>query len=411
LAAGINLPARRVIVRDLTRYDDRVGMQTPIPTLEVQQMCGRAGRPGLDPSGEAVLLARSDEQVETYLDEYLSAPPEDVRSQLGSEPALRTHLLALVASGAVSNERELERFFEATFYGHTRPVVELDATVRTVRSFLEAHGFLEREERLRATPFGALTSELYLDPLSAVVLRQAVEKAPIGVGEFALLSAVAATPDLPPLFLRRGEERELLDRFVEEEPELLVKPEEEPLRIDLDGFLSTLKTASVLEAWVRETPIVELTDRFGIGAGDLKAKVEDAEWLLFGALRIAQRFQRRSARALDALSLRVRYGVREELLDLVRLRGIGRVRGRALHAAGLTDREAVRAASPGALERVLRSPALVESVRVQVGAAPPIGRRREARTTPSRPTPSAPAVTPARSAPRSRRLEDYPAEP
>ena len=57
LAAGINLPARRVIVRDLTRYDDRIGIQAPIPVLEVQQMCGRAGRPRFDTSGEAVLLA------------------------------------------------------------------------------------------------------------------------------------------------------------------------------------------------------------------------------------------------------------------------------------------------------------------------------------------------------------------
>ncbi|MCI4360139.1 MAG: ski2-like helicase, partial [Thermoplasmata archaeon] len=117
LAAGINLPARRVIVRDTYRYDDRIGTQAPIPALEVQQMCGRAGRPRFDPTGEAVLLARTVDEEERMMDQYLSAPPEDVVSRLAAEPALRMHLLALVASGEVGSEEALESFFAATFYG------------------------------------------------------------------------------------------------------------------------------------------------------------------------------------------------------------------------------------------------------------------------------------------------------
>ncbi|MCI4336935.1 MAG: DEAD/DEAH box helicase, partial [Thermoplasmata archaeon] len=136
LAAGINLPARRVIVRDTTRYDDRLGLQAPIPALEVQQMCGRAGRPRFDTSGEALLIARSAEEEERFLDQYLSAPPEVVGSRLAAEPALRMHLLALVASGEVASEEELESFFAETFYGHTLPLRELTEKVRTVRDFL-----------------------------------------------------------------------------------------------------------------------------------------------------------------------------------------------------------------------------------------------------------------------------------
>ncbi|HEV2165480.1 MAG TPA: DEAD/DEAH box helicase [Thermoplasmata archaeon] len=401
LAAGINLPARRVIVRDTTRYDDRLGLQAPIPALEIQQMCGRAGRPGLDPLGEAVLLARTEEEVESHLDNYLSAPPEEVRSQLAAEPALRMHLLALVASGAVSGPSDLERFFASTFFGHARPVRELDEIVGTVRAFLASEGFLESGDRLAATEFGRMTSELYLDPMSAIVIRSALERAPIGVRPFALLSAISAAPDLAPMFLRRNEEKELLARFLEEEPELLVKPEEEPLRLDLDLFLSTLKTACVLEAWISETPMVELTDRFNIGAGDVRGRVEDAEWLLGAATRLSLKYQRRATRSIDALSLRVRYGVREELLDLVRLSGIGRVRGRALFEAGFPDREALRSASVGRLESILRSRALSESILRQVGA--PVERSPERR---SPPAPS-PAPTAARGRRTTRPLEEF----
>jgi ATP-dependent DNA helicase len=405
LAAGINLPARRVIVRDTSRYDDRLGLQAPIPALEVQQMLGRAGRPRFDPVGEALLLARTPEDEERLMDRYLSAPPEPIQSRLAAEPALRMHLLALVASGAVTNDVDLEAFFAATFYGRTLPLSELHEKVDSVRRFLERNDLLVPDEALRATRFGELTSELYLDPLSAIVLREVLSRAPIGVAVFPLLAAVAAVPDLPPLFLRRGEEADLLARYTDESEELLVKPEEPPLGLDLDAFLSTLKTASVLEAWVSEEPIVEITQRFGIGAGDLRSKVEDADWLLFAAGRLARVFQRRVGRAMDDLSFRIRYGVREELLDLVRLRGIGRVRARQLFRAGYPDREALRNAPIDRIEQALRSRRLAEMVASQLRVRSEASRSPGARTTsPPPPPPDRPAR------PTVRRLDDFPAD-
>lgn len=403
LAAGINLPARRVIVRDTSRYDDRLGMQAPIPALEVHQMLGRAGRPRYDPVGEALLIARTEDDEERLLDRYLSADPEPVESRLAAEPALRMHLLALVASGAVATDSELESFFAATFYGRTLPLPELHAKVATVRRFLEKNELLVPGRTLRATRFGELTSQLYLDPLSAIVLRGVLERAPIGVRPFPLLAAVAATPDLPPLFLRRGEEADLLTRYTDEAEELLVKPEEPPLDLDLDSFLATLKTASVLDAWVSETPILEISERHGIGAGDLRSKVEDADWLLFAAGRLASAFNHRVGRTIDDLSLRVRYGVTDQLLDLVRLRGIGRVRARMLFAAGYADREALRQAPIDRIAQALRSPRLAEMVVNQLDR--PGGSARRASAPIPTPGPAAAPMSPGRG---RRRLEDYP---
>jgi helicase len=108
--------------------------------------------------------------------------------------------------------------------------------------------------------------------------------------------------------------------------------------------------------------VLELTRALGIGAGDLRSKVEDAQWLLFGLSRIAAAFRPALRRSVDELALRVQYGVRTELLDLVRLRGIGRVRGRALFAAGFVDRESLRAAPLARVASALSSTALAESV-------------------------------------------------
>jgi helicase len=404
LAAGINLPARRVIVRDTSRYDSALGLQAPIPALEIHQMLGRAGRPRFDSAGEALLIARTEADEDRLLDGYLSAGPEPIESRLAADPALRMHVLALVASGTVTNDVELAAFFADTFYGRTLPLSQLHARIARVRTFLEEYELLERGPTLRATRFGTLTSQLYLDPLSAIVLRQVIERAPLGVAAFPLLAAIASTPDLPSLFLRQGEEPDLLARYTDDAEELLVKPEEPPMELDLDGFLATLKTASVLEHWIDETPILQITERFQLGAGDLRTKVEDAEWLLFAAGRLAATFNRRLARPIDDLSFRVRYGVTAELLDLVRLRGIGRVRARLLFGAGFADREALRQAPISRIAHALGSTSLAEMVVRQLTRGPTEPREGDE---PTRAEPSPPSSA----RPLPRRLEDYPTGP
>jgi helicase len=56
LAAGVDLPAFRAVVRDLKRYGGKFGMSF-IPVLEYLQMAGRAGRPRFDKFGEAIAIA------------------------------------------------------------------------------------------------------------------------------------------------------------------------------------------------------------------------------------------------------------------------------------------------------------------------------------------------------------------
>ena len=72
LAAGLDLPAYRVILKDLRRFSQR-GLQY-IPVLEYMQMAGRAGRPKFDNKGESVIITTTDSQKEELTEaigEYL----------------------------------------------------------------------------------------------------------------------------------------------------------------------------------------------------------------------------------------------------------------------------------------------------------------------------------------------------
>ncbi len=176
LAAGLNLPARRVIIRSYRRYSSEDGMQ-PIPVLEYKQMAGRAGRPRLDPYGEAVLLARSYEEFVFLFENYIEAEAEDIWSKLGTENALRTHVLSTISNGFARTKEELMDFLEATFFAFQYSNFGLSTVVDECLGFLRQEGMLENTDALLPTNFGKLVSRLYIDPLSAALIVKGLREA------------------------------------------------------------------------------------------------------------------------------------------------------------------------------------------------------------------------------------------
>jgi len=364
LAAGINLPARRVVIRDVWRYEGGVG-NVAIPVLEIKQMCGRAGRPRYDKFGEAVLVAKDEEESDFLFENYLLNDTEEIYSKLGSEDVLRTHVLAVLATGVASSKESLMQFMESTFFAHQTNLFGLIEAIDNVLDFLRQEEMIDGEERLRATFFGKRVSDLYIDPLSAVKLRDAL-RAYSGQGEFGFLQAACSTPDMLALYLRRSDYAWLERKVVELEKELIL-----PMPTDLgqyDFFLGEVKTALVLDDWLKEMEEDPLLEKYGIGPGDLRNKVEIGEWLLYSMRELANIFNKDAYPPLTELMVRVRYGVRRELLDLVKLRGVGRARARSLHQHGIRTLDDVRGVE---LHRLARIPkvgdALAKSIKEQVG--------------------------------------------
>ena len=365
LAAGINLPARRVVIRDVYRFEGGVG-QVTIPVLEIKQMCGRAGRPRYDSEGEAVLLARTEEEKDFLMENYLLNDPEEIFSKLGSKPVLRSHVLATVATGTASSRESLMDFMGSTFFAHQTEVYHLEGAVDRVLEFLGKEGMILPGETLRATFFGRRVSDLYIDPLSAVMLRKALanfkeEGMPLG-----MLQAVCSTPDMLSMYLRRGD-YEWVEEEARSRAEELLLPVPDDLT-EYEFFLSDLKTARLLEEWIEEREEDSILKRFGIGPGDLRSKVEVADWLLYSMREMANIFNKNAFPSLTELITRMRYGVRRELLGLVSLKGVGRARARALYDRGLRGTKELRLVEEKSLARIPGiGEVLAKRIKEQVG--------------------------------------------
>ncbi len=369
LAAGINLPARTVIVRDVRRFESGMGFVS-IPVLEVKQMCGRAGRPRFDPYGEAVLLAKDEEERSMLMENYLLGENESILSKLGTEPAMRSHVLALVATRDARSLEELNGFFQKTFLAHQMDARYLGDVIDGILEFLRREEMVSEEgEELRATAFGKRVSDLYIDPLSAVVLRDALRRHKKG-GQFGLVHAVCSTPDMPIMYLRRAEYEEVEEYLGEVEGQLLVDPPTDLEQYEL--FLSTVKTAKMVHDWMSEVHENDIASAFGIGPGDIRNKVEMAEWLLHACARLSELFNEGAREDCAEAVTRARYGIRPELLELVGLRGLGRVRARALYSRGIKGLEDLRNTSYDRLKQIPTiGEAVARSVKDQLGQSDP----------------------------------------
>jgi len=355
LAAGVNLPSRRTVIRDYRRYEPPFGSQN-ISVLEYKQMAGRAGRPKYDKYGEAVLVAKTEAERDALFEDFIRAAPERITSKLASEPALRSHVLASIASGYVTSLKSMLDFIGQTFFAYQYEASRVASIVECVLDFLKQEKMVtQRGERLAATSFGERVSMLYIDPMSAVVLRDGLKQATlIRPTELSFLHLICHTPNMELLYLRCRDYADLDLFALDHAAEFLVPiPDQwnEPEKYEY--FLAELKTVRMLQAWLNEAYEDNIHEQFGVGAGDIRRSTDIAEWLLYSTYELAKLFKvGRVLPMLRGLQDRMRYGIKEELLELVQIRGIGRIRGRSLFKAGYHKLSDIKRASEQELARV-----------------------------------------------------------
>jgi len=343
LAAGVNLPARRVIITSIFRYDYQYGGNVPMSVLQYKQICGRAGRPAYDKYGEAIIIADSRTNPEDLYNHFVLGVPEPIVSQLMDERALRVHVLGVIASKPKMLKSELLYFFEQTFLSKYQGNQIISFEIESLLTYLSDEKLIiMRNDLLIATKFGKRISLLYIDPKTGIQFKNNLDtysgnkhnihdinsnKHENNVINF--LYWICDCYDFYPKLTLRQNETEYFQRLFQKH---------KLGSYGLSNIDYTLKNLVILLEWIDESSEANLNEKIGVEPGDLHRMVETTYWLLYCLYEIAKLIERKDLLPeINILRLRIRHGVKSELIPLIQLEGIGRIRARSLYRAGITD--------------------------------------------------------------------------
>ncbi|ABO35243.1 DEAD/DEAH box helicase domain protein [Methanococcus maripaludis C5] len=331
LSAGLNMPCRRAIIRDVKRFSDN-GMKL-IPVMEIHQCIGRAGRPGLDPYGEGIVVLKKKADVMEALN-LLNGDPEHIYSGIANYKSLEKHILGLIASDITRNKTELYKFLKNTFYAYQYD--DFGKIKRTVEEILFdfKNSKLVRPENeiLEVTALGLRVSELYISPSSAIHILDGLKGLENYSFEDHILLTLSGTHEMKPKL-----------RTPEDNSEL--RNELESLGYDtVDDLVDDFFYSGLFKAWINESTDEEIHENFAVEPGILRYKLEQMNWMIYSAkelLRISENLKD-YWNEFSNIEVRLKYGASEELVELLKIRGIGRVKARKLYDVGIKTREDIK---------------------------------------------------------------------
>ncbi|HLC59826.1 MAG TPA: helicase-related protein [Candidatus Nanoarchaeia archaeon] len=367
LAYGVDLPAFRSIIKDLKRFT--VHGLSWIPVLDYMQMSGRAGRPNYDSEGQSIAIALTNSEKEKIQEKYVNGLPEDIYSKLAVEPVLRTYVLSLISANFITTKKELFDFFDKTFYAYQfKDLRRLHATIIKVIDLLDEWEFILRsgsndfagadeldDEKFKTTLIGKRVAELYIDPLTAYFmiscLRNASDKK---LDAFSFLQMISHTLEIRPMLKVGLREHEKIQEQMLELSDYLLEDEPSMYEQEYEDFLNSIKTGLMFNQWINEQDEEFLLEEYNVRPGELRAKIDIADWLLYSTEELAKLLHFQSVlKEIVKLRLRLKYGVKEELLTLIRLENIGRVRARILFRNRIKDIHDLKNADLATLTQLL----------------------------------------------------------
>ncbi len=334
LAAGVNLPARRVVISNINRYNAKAGANLPISILEYKQLCGRAGRPQYDDFGESIIVGNGN--TDDIFERYVDGEPEPIKSKITEDKSLRTNILAVVVTHPGIKKEEIFDFFLQTLGGLQSRKPNLKFAIDVSLRFLSNYELIiKKGERFAATDFGKQISLLYIDPLTGTYFRDSIKKISSKKQHtLGLLHLISNCDEFFPKFSLRQKDYAEASVLIENNSEQLIEPISE-----YDFSRSLL----AINAWINEHTEINLSEKLGIESGDMHRMAETANWLCYCLREISKNAERADLlEEISNLRQRIVYGIKEELLDLVKIKGIGRVRARKLFKHGIENLDDLR---------------------------------------------------------------------
>lgn len=364
LEMGLNLPVRQVILYDLQTFNG-ADFQ-PLSTNTVWQRIGRAGRPGFDPIGEAVLFSPSWESNEK---EYIAGNFEPILSALANQKPLTEQIIVEISSGLARNRTQLKRVLSLSLAARQNKLPDVDNLIFDMkRAGMISDDLQDDGYGLKVTRIGRIAVRHFLSPETVILFKNILENFE-KLSFFDLLLIASSTIDSEPILPVDFEEIEELEAKVQEEISYLLQKTSIELKklFNLSGkrFLASLKMAIVLRAWTRGMDPEEISKNNNCYAFELQRLKENSERLLLAMNNILSHEDispqedvnenRASLREkIDALSKMIGQGLDEETVSLTIIKGVGAKTAKKLHRQGISDIEVLAASTPQELTSIQR---------------------------------------------------------
>ncbi|XP_075148990.1 DNA polymerase theta [Haematobia irritans] len=381
LSSGVNLPARRVLIRSPLFGGKQMS------SLTYKQMIGRAGRTGKDTLGESILICT--ENNARVGKELVTADLKPITSclEMDSSTHLKRALLEVISSGVASTKTDIDNFVKCTLLSTQKQMVRQqqegnqedmqDECIGGALDFLLEYEFVRlqksdetNEEYYVATRLGMACLASSMPPTDGLILFAELQKSRrCFVLESELHAVYLVTPysvcyqlqDLDWLFFLDLWEKltpamKKVGELVGVKESFLVRAMRGQTKLDykLMQIHKRFYTALALQELVNETPINSVAIKYKCSRGMLQSLQQMASTFAGIVTSFCNSLQ------WDTLSLivsqfkeRLYFGVHRDLIDLMRIPDLNHKRARALFDAGITSLVDLANADVLSIEKIL----------------------------------------------------------
>ncbi|XP_053313057.1 DNA polymerase theta [Spea bombifrons] len=403
LSSGVNLPARRVIVRS-PLFNGRL-----LDILTYKQMAGRAGRKGVDTAGESILVCKNSERSKGVSLLQGSLKPVQSclmrRGGLGVTGSMIRAILEIIVGGVADTPDDVRMYASCTLLAASlqeseerreeseepREESEEGGAIEACVEWLLKNEFVQileedrdggKVEVYRPTKLGSATLSSSLSPSEALGIFADLQRAMKGfVLENDLHILYLVTPvyeewttidwyqffclwEKLPVSMKRvaelvGIEEGFLARSVN--GKITAKNDRQHRQIAIH---KRFYTSLVLLDLISEVPLKDLTRKYGCSRGQLQSLQQSAATYAGMVTVFSNRLGWHNMELLlSQFQNRLTFGVQRELCDLVRVDLLNAQRARALYNAGFINVSELARGNITDVETALKNAVPFKSVR------------------------------------------------
>ncbi|XP_064798439.1 helicase POLQ-like [Oncorhynchus masou masou] len=375
LAAGINLPARRVILRSPYVAADF------LKRSQYKQMVGRAGRAGIDTLGESILILQDKDKV--LVKKLVSAPMEICISNLmhSDGKGVLSLILSAIGLNITNSLEQIRDFMSGTLLSVQEKQVCLERSLWEVTQecveLLKEKGLVTvstepQDGSLQVTKLGRATYKGSVDLTYCDLLYRDLSKGleSLMLNSFLHLIYLVTPYDMVSqckpdwmVYFRQftmlsAAEQKMCAAVGVSEGFVARKAAGQNVKKNVDQVVvSRLYLALVLQSLLKETDLWSVADRFQLSRGFIQTLLSSSSVFCSCVLHFTEELEEfwPFKALLTELTRRLTYCVQAELIPLMEVAGVMERRAKLLYNAGYKTLAHLANADPNVLAKTVEN--------------------------------------------------------